>query len=68
MLVGAVIETIVDWVIVSPIDDTLSEIAGDYRHHSHHHQRNDADTHVNRARVIRRDTVSALLRRRGPPR
>ncbi|EZA46614.1 hypothetical protein X777_03181 [Ooceraea biroi] len=50
MLVGAVIETIIEGIVASLTDDTLPEIANDYRYHRHHDQRDNADTHINRAR------------------
>jgi len=48
ILVGAVIETIVSGIIASLTDDALPKIAGDYRYDD---QRDDADTHFNRARL-----------------
>jgi len=48
ILVGAVIETIVSGIIASLTDDALPKIAGDYRYDND--ERDDADTHFNRAR------------------
>lgn len=44
---------IVDSDIVArgaPLPDGTSETTGDYRYHSHHDQRNEADAHINNAR------------------